>query len=266
MTCCSFTLTRCRALLDKVAGTLALPPTMHLDQLIKIDSPESVLSRLSEQADVMVLGHDHPALGGHLPFGHPTSTVASMSRHPVVAVPRGWTQPADDRRPITVAIDGKHPSSSTLGYAFTEVSLRHVPLLVVHAAPLAELASGDQDTRLNLAEIHAGWKADYPDISVETFCYPVVRSTRSPRCRMTCSCWSLGVPTPAGNGHAGSVPSHAPHLIGPPGRSPSFRISTRVRPPRTRAWRAWSVSIRRCSSCGLRPGLGGSASAFPRAA
>jgi hypothetical protein len=41
-----------------------LPPTMHLDQLIKIDSPESVLSRLSEQADVMVLGHDHPALGG----------------------------------------------------------------------------------------------------------------------------------------------------------------------------------------------------------
>ena len=43
-----------------------------------------------------------------------------MSRHRVVAVPRGWTQPADDRRPITVAIDGKHPSSGTLGYAFTE--------------------------------------------------------------------------------------------------------------------------------------------------
>jgi hypothetical protein len=80
---------------------------------------------------------------------------------------------------MTVAIDGKHPSSSTLGYAFTEVSLRHVPLLVVHAAPLAELASGDQDTRLNLS----AWRP---------FCYPVVRSTRSPRCRMTCSCWSLG--------------------------------------------------------------------------
>jgi hypothetical protein len=45
-------------------------------------------------------------------------------------------------------------------------------LLVVHAAPLAELASGDQDTRLNLAEIHAGWKADYPDISVGTFLLP----------------------------------------------------------------------------------------------
>jgi hypothetical protein len=30
-----------------------------------------------------------------------------------------------------------------------------------------------------------------------------------------------------------------------------------------RAQRAWSVSIRRCSSCGLRPGLRGSGSAFP---
>jgi hypothetical protein len=42
-------------------------------------------------------------------------------------------------------------------------------LLVVHAAPLAELASGEHDTRRNLAEILAGWKADYPDIAVETF-------------------------------------------------------------------------------------------------
>ena len=152
----------------KVAGTLVVPPSMHLDQLIEIDSPESLLPRLSEQADVTVLGHDHPALGGRMLFGHTTSTVASMSRHPVVAVPRGWTARADDRRPIAVAIDGHHPSSSTLGYAFTEASLRQVPVLVVHSAPLAELASGDQNTRLNVAEILAGWKADYPDINVGT--------------------------------------------------------------------------------------------------
>jgi nucleotide-binding universal stress UspA family protein len=157
-----------QALFDKVAGTLTLPPTMHLD-LIEIDSPESVLPRLSEKADLMVLGHDHPALGGHTPFGHTTSTIASMSRHPVVAVPRGWTQRADDRRPIAVAIDGRHPSTGTLGYAFAEAGLRQVPLLVVHAAQLAELASGEHDTRLNLPEILAGWKADYPDIAVETF-------------------------------------------------------------------------------------------------
>jgi nucleotide-binding universal stress UspA family protein len=157
-----------QALLEKAAGTLRVPPTMRLDRLIEIDTPESLLPRLSEQAEFTVLGHDHPALGGHMPFGHTASTVASLSRHPVVAVPRGWTARGDDRRPIAVAVDGLHPSSSTLGFAFTEASLRQVPVLVVHSVPLTELASSEEDTRLNLAEILAGWKTDYPDVDVET--------------------------------------------------------------------------------------------------
>jgi nucleotide-binding universal stress UspA family protein len=128
-----------------------------------------LLPRLSENAELTVLGQDHRALSGQMPLGHTASTVASMTRHPVVAVPRGWTAPAGDRRPIAVAIDGLHPSSSTLGFAFTEASLRQVPVVVVHSAPLSELAMGEQNTRLNLAEILAGWKADYPDIEVETF-------------------------------------------------------------------------------------------------
>jgi nucleotide-binding universal stress UspA family protein len=157
-----------QALLDKVAGSLVLPPTMHLDQLIEIGTPEYLLPRLSEQAELTVLGQDHPALGGHMPLGHTASTVASMSRHPVVAVPRGWTARPHDQRPIAVAIDGRHPSLSTLGYAFTEASLRQVPVLVVHSAPLAELADGEQNTRLNVAEILASWKADYPDVAVDS--------------------------------------------------------------------------------------------------
>lgn len=156
------------ALLDKIADALTVPPRMHLDQLVEVDTPESLLPRLSEKAELTVLGHDHPRLVGRMPFGHTASTVASMSRRPVVAVPRGWTIGDNDRRPVAVAIDGRHPSSSTLGHAFTEASLRRVPVLVVHAAPLAELSPGEQDTRVNLAEILAGWKADYPDIDVDT--------------------------------------------------------------------------------------------------
>jgi nucleotide-binding universal stress UspA family protein len=141
---------------------------VRLDQLVEIDRPESLLPRLSEKAELTVLGHDHPSLAGRMPFGHTTSAVASMSRHPVVAVPRGWTPRAGDRRPIAVAIDGRHPSTSTLGHAFAEASLHQAPVLVVHAVPLTELDSGEQDTRLNLAEILASWKADYPDIDVDT--------------------------------------------------------------------------------------------------
>jgi nucleotide-binding universal stress UspA family protein len=157
-----------QALLDRVAGSLVLPPTMHLDQLIEIDTPEYLLPRLSEQAELTVLGQDHPALGRHMPLGHTASTVASMSRHPVVAVPRGWTTRPHDQRPIAVAIDGRHPSRSTLGYAFIEASLHQVPVLVVHSAPLAELADGEQNTKLNVAEILASWKADYPDVAVDS--------------------------------------------------------------------------------------------------
>jgi nucleotide-binding universal stress UspA family protein len=67
-----------------------------------------------------------------------------------------------------VAIDGRHPSSTTLGYAFTEASLRQAPMLVVHSAPLAELASGEPDIQLNVAEILASWKTDYHDVDVDT--------------------------------------------------------------------------------------------------
>jgi nucleotide-binding universal stress UspA family protein len=157
-----------QALLDKVAGTLIVPPTMHLDRLVEIDTPESLLPGLAEQAELIVLGQDHPALGGHMPLGHTASTVASMSRRPVIAVPRGWRTRSDDRRPIAVAIDGRHPSKTTLGYAFTEASLRQAPVLVVHSAPLAQLADEEEDTMLNVAEILASWKADYPDVEVNT--------------------------------------------------------------------------------------------------
>ena len=101
------------ALLDKFAGTLTLPPTMHLDRLVEVDSPGFLLPRLAEQAELTVLGQDHPALSGQMPLGHTANTVATMSRRPIVAVPRGWSPVSDDRRPIAVAIDGRHSSSST---------------------------------------------------------------------------------------------------------------------------------------------------------
>jgi nucleotide-binding universal stress UspA family protein len=195
-----------QALLDKVAGTLAIPPRMRLDQLIEIDSPESLLPRLSENAELTVLGQDHRALRGRMPLGHTASTVASMSRHPVVAVPRGWTAPVGDRRPIAVAIDGLHPSSSTLSFAFTEASLRRAPVLVVHSAPLSELAIGEQDTRLNLAEILAGWKADYPDIDVETFLLAGAPRDTVASVSADAQLWLLVFPTAAGSLRVGSVP------------------------------------------------------------
>ncbi len=43
-----------QTLLDKVAETLMMPPTMHLERLVEIDSPTSALPRLSELAELTV--------------------------------------------------------------------------------------------------------------------------------------------------------------------------------------------------------------------
>jgi nucleotide-binding universal stress UspA family protein len=161
-----------QALLERVAATLVVSPTTHLGQHIGIDSPESLLLRLSEQADLTVLGQDHHSLVGRASLGHTASTVASRSRRPVVAVPRDWTERVDYRRPIAVAIDGRHPADSTLTFAFTEASMRRAPVLVVHSAAMSEQALGEQASRLNLAEILAGWKADYPDVEVDIMLVP----------------------------------------------------------------------------------------------
>ena len=108
-------------------------------------------------------------------------------------------------------------------------------MLVLHSAPLAELASGEQDPRLNLAEILAGWKADYPDIDVETsFLAGPPRETVD-SVSANSQLLVVGAPTAAGTGPAGSVRLRAPYLIAPPVRSLSSRNNTPAQRPWTRS-------------------------------
>ena len=71
-----------KALLDKVAGTLTVPPSMHLDQLIEMDDPGFLLPRLSAKGELTVLGQDHPALSGQMSLGHVANTVATCRAIP----------------------------------------------------------------------------------------------------------------------------------------------------------------------------------------
>ena len=74
-----------------------MPPAMHLDQLIEIDTPESLLPRLSERAELTVLGHDHPALGGHMRSAH------TRARSPACPAIPWWRYLAAGRREPTTA-------------------------------------------------------------------------------------------------------------------------------------------------------------------
>jgi nucleotide-binding universal stress UspA family protein len=72
----------------------------------------------------------------------------------------------DKRLPVVVAIDGETASDHALQWAFDEAVMRGTELRVIHVlrpgAPAAEL----ERRQVNVAEVLAGWRADYPDLVV----------------------------------------------------------------------------------------------------
>jgi hypothetical protein len=105
MTCYRFTCNRCRlcrsrtgrplSLRGQQKGQTLLENGRHLgntaehalNQVIETDSPESLLSQLSEKAELTVLGQDRWASQRAHAWGPTASMVAGVSPRPMVAVP-----------------------------------------------------------------------------------------------------------------------------------------------------------------------------------
>ena len=215
---------------------------MHLDQLIEIDSPESLLPRLSERAELTVLGQDHRALSGHMPGAY-----GQHGREHDTTPGGGSASRLDNLRRPPPDSSRHRPAASLIEHRRLRLH-RGKPApgsgLVVHSASVSERAMGEQDTIFNLAEILAGWRADNPDINVETFLLAGPPRDTMARCRLTHSCWLLVFPTGAGSLRAGSVPLRARYSIAPPARSPLSPSSSSDQRRRTRAHRTWPTTLR----------------------
>ena len=109
-------------------------------------------------------------------LGSVTAALATHSRCPVVVVPSGDTPPDDG--PVVVGVDGTTNSEPAIEAAFTEASLRGVPLVAVHAwsdvdfdtlpaavenLPWEALGTSEE---ASLAESLAGWRERFPDVDV----------------------------------------------------------------------------------------------------
>ena len=101
-------------------------------------------------------------------------------------------------------------------------------------APLAELDSGEQNTRLNLAEILAGWKADYPDIEVDTLLLAGSPRDTVGSASADAQLLVVGSPYRGREWLARSVRWRVPYSIKPTVRSLWFRSGTLLLPPPTR--------------------------------
>ncbi|MDP7701247.1 universal stress protein [Mycobacterium sp. TY815] len=138
---------------------------------LKCSPPVPTLVRLSENAELMVVGsHGRSAVGRGL-LGSVSSAVIRRANCPVAVI-----RDEDVRAgaPVVVGIDGSPASELATAIAFEEASRRGVELKAVHAwsdIEAVELPGLDwtifkEDADRILAERLAGWQEQFPDVTV----------------------------------------------------------------------------------------------------
>lgn len=156
---------------SNILAELSLPTARKVETVLEMSSPVMLLRQLSQDADLLVVGHHHVALIERLFGGSISGPVAARAACPVVVVPQGWTEPAS-RQAVVVALDGRTAAHEALEVAFAEAEYGSCPLLAVHAAPAARFQWLADEDQANILEILAGHKQDHPEVAVSTLTVP----------------------------------------------------------------------------------------------
>jgi nucleotide-binding universal stress UspA family protein len=134
-------------------------------------SPALALIKMSDEAEMIVMGTAGRGLLARGVLGSVSSTVVRHANCPV-AVIHGDDLP-DSYAPVLVGIDGSPVSESATQIAFDEASRRGVDLVALHAwsditteIPSLDWATVEEEAQRSLAESLAGWRQRYPDVTV----------------------------------------------------------------------------------------------------
>ena len=134
-------------------------------------SPAPALIKMSDQAEMIVVGTAGRGLLARGVLGSVSSTVVRHAGCPV-AVIRDEELP-DPQDPVLVGIDGSAVSEHATAIAFDEASRRGVDLIALHAwsdvtteVPALDWATVEEEAQRSLAESLAGWRQRYPDVTV----------------------------------------------------------------------------------------------------
>jgi len=99
--------------------------------VITLERPLQLLSRLSEQAELVVVGSHGLGRQASALVGSVAYRVAAHARCPVAVVPRGWIERSD--QPVVVGIPASITHSEPVYAAFAEARLRGVPVCAVRS-------------------------------------------------------------------------------------------------------------------------------------
>jgi nucleotide-binding universal stress UspA family protein len=150
-------------------------PAVRVRTTLLTGEPAGQLTQLSEEAQLLVVGHRDDVLTRH-GWG---STAAYLAHHAAcpLLVDRGEEH---TRGPVVLAASAREPNSPTVGVAFAEADRLGAPLTAVHVwaappggtgsaippRPTGYAAARDEADRM-LAEALSGWSSQYPDVAVE---------------------------------------------------------------------------------------------------
>jgi nucleotide-binding universal stress UspA family protein len=177
-----------RAPLDALAARAAdrHPGLAVTSGLVDVPAREALV-HLSAEAAVLVLGSRGAGGFPGLLVGSTSLHVTAQAACPVVVVPGA---PATEGG-VAVGLPGGEPSDEVLAFAFEEARRRELPLRVVHAwsypliaapghafPPVYEEGHVAAEQARLVAEIMAGWRQKYPEVTVTE---DVVRSGAAKR-------------------------------------------------------------------------------------
>lgn len=152
--------------LQETLDQVRVAPHVRLRTLVQQGLVNDILTSVSTEVQLLVLGQHHLALIDRARDGNHAAAIVSGASCPVTVVPASWDPHHTALRPIVVALDGVSDAHAALGLAFDDAAARHASVIVMHVTnpPCDEAA--DSEVIANLAEIVAGAKGDFPDVPV----------------------------------------------------------------------------------------------------
>jgi nucleotide-binding universal stress UspA family protein len=153
-------------------------PDLELTTVLAHGERSDALLKLSEDAQLVVVGRETRRGLDRVLTGTVTAGVAARASCDVVVVPSFWMDRYSRRR-VVVGLKSRHNAHELLAEAFAEASTRNAVLVVVTAWRVADpyfdrvearahASEWQVEGRKVVTELTADWRTVYPNVSVET--------------------------------------------------------------------------------------------------
>jgi len=138
-------------------------PDLQVSYVLSTLEPVAALRHEAEGTELLVLGTDSLSWFDRLLGGAVTQRVVRHTEVPVVVVPATLRSDASG---VVVALDGDSSESAAMAFAVDQAQARREPLTVVHAVPPGTTLEDAEARKVDVAEVVAGWRTDYPDLEL----------------------------------------------------------------------------------------------------